>query len=32
MQLTGAPWAEARLLAAAAWIERTIGFKESPRD
>src|SRR5262249_52257825 len=32
VQLTGAPWAEARLLAAAAWCERVIDFKESPRD
>jgi Asp-tRNA(Asn)/Glu-tRNA(Gln) amidotransferase A subunit family amidase len=30
-QLTGAPWAEARLLAAAAWCERAIGFTETPR-
>ncbi len=30
-QLTGAPWAEARLLAAAAWCERAIGFAETPR-
>ena len=32
VQLTGAPWAEARLLAAAAWCERVIDFKEAPRD
>ena len=32
VQLTGAPWAEARLLGAAAWVERAIGFRESPRD
>jgi len=32
VQFTGAPWAEARLLAAAAWCERIIDFKESPRD
>jgi Asp-tRNA(Asn)/Glu-tRNA(Gln) amidotransferase A subunit family amidase len=31
VQLTGAPWAEARLLAAAAWCERVIGFAETPR-
>lgn len=31
VQLTGAPWADARLLAAAAWCERAIGFAESPR-
>jgi Asp-tRNA(Asn)/Glu-tRNA(Gln) amidotransferase A subunit family amidase len=31
VQLTGAPWAEARLLAAAAWCERAIGFAETPR-
>jgi Asp-tRNA(Asn)/Glu-tRNA(Gln) amidotransferase A subunit family amidase len=30
-QLTGAPWWEARLFAAAAWCERAIGFKEAPR-
>jgi Asp-tRNA(Asn)/Glu-tRNA(Gln) amidotransferase A subunit family amidase len=30
-QLSGAPWCEARLLAAAAWCERIIGFKEAPR-
>jgi amidase len=30
-QLTGAPWSEARLFAAAAWCERAIGFKEAPR-
>jgi Asp-tRNA(Asn)/Glu-tRNA(Gln) amidotransferase A subunit family amidase len=32
MQLTGAPWAEARLLAAAAWVEHAIGFREGPRE
>jgi len=31
VQLSGAPWCEARLLAAAAWCERVIGFKEVPR-
>lgn len=31
VQLAGAPWAEARLLAAAAWCERVIGFAETPR-
>ena len=31
VQLTGAPWSESRLLAAAAWCERVIGFKDSPR-
>ena len=31
VQLCGAPGAEARLLAAAAWCERIIGFKETPR-
>ena len=31
LQLSGAPWSEARLLAAAAWCERVIGFKEMPR-
>jgi Asp-tRNA(Asn)/Glu-tRNA(Gln) amidotransferase A subunit family amidase len=31
IQLIGAPWAEARLLAAAAWCERALGFKEAPR-
>ena len=31
VQLTGAPWSESRLLAAAAWCERVIGFKEAPR-
>jgi Asp-tRNA(Asn)/Glu-tRNA(Gln) amidotransferase A subunit family amidase len=31
VQLSGAPWSEARLLAAAAWCERVIGFKEAPR-
>ena len=31
LQLTGAPWAEARLLAAAAWCERVIDFKAAPR-
>ncbi len=30
-QLTGAPWCEARLLAAATWCERVIGFKDAPR-
>jgi Asp-tRNA(Asn)/Glu-tRNA(Gln) amidotransferase A subunit family amidase len=30
VQLTGAPWSEARLLAAAAWCERAIGFAETP--
>ncbi len=30
-QLTGAPWSEARLLGAASWCERAIGFKEAPR-
>jgi len=31
VQLSSAPWSEARLLAAAAWCERVIGFKETPR-
>jgi len=31
LQLSGAPWAEARLLAAAAWCERAIGFTDAPR-
>jgi len=31
LQLTGAPWAEARLLAAAAWCERAINFTATPR-
>lgn len=31
LQLCGAPWSEPRLLAAAAWCERVIGFKETPR-
>lgn len=31
IQLVGAPWAEARLLAAAAWCERVLGFREAPR-
>jgi len=31
VQLCGAPWSEARLLAAAAWCERVIGFTETPR-
>src|SRR6266508_4031105 len=31
VQLTGAPWSEARLLRAAAWCEGAIGFAESPR-
>lgn len=31
IQLSGAPWGEARLLAAAAWCERVIGFKEASR-
>jgi Asp-tRNA(Asn)/Glu-tRNA(Gln) amidotransferase A subunit family amidase len=31
VQLSGPPWCEARLLAAAAWCERVIGFKEAPR-
>jgi amidase len=31
VQLTGAPWGEARLLAAAAWCEGVIGFKDAPR-
>jgi amidase len=31
VQLCGAPWSEARLLAAAAWCERVIGFKDAPR-
>ena len=31
VQLSGAPWSEPRLLAAAAWCERIIAFKESPR-
>jgi amidase len=31
VQLTGMPWGEARLLAAAAWCERALGFSENPR-
>jgi Asp-tRNA(Asn)/Glu-tRNA(Gln) amidotransferase A subunit family amidase len=31
LQLTGAPWTEARLLAAAAWCEGAIGFADTPR-
>jgi len=31
LQLTGAPWAEARLLATAAWCERAINFTATPR-
>ena len=31
IQLVGAPLAETRLLGAAAWCERTIGFAEAPR-
>jgi Asp-tRNA(Asn)/Glu-tRNA(Gln) amidotransferase A subunit family amidase len=31
VQLSGAPWSEGRLLAAAAWCERAIGFKGTPR-
>jgi Asp-tRNA(Asn)/Glu-tRNA(Gln) amidotransferase A subunit family amidase len=30
VQLVGAPWSEARLLAAAAWCERAIGFDAGP--
>jgi Asp-tRNA(Asn)/Glu-tRNA(Gln) amidotransferase A subunit family amidase len=30
VQLVGAPWSEARLLAAAAWCERVIGFTAGP--
>lgn len=30
VQLVGAPWSEARLLAAAAWCERVIGFDAGP--
>jgi Asp-tRNA(Asn)/Glu-tRNA(Gln) amidotransferase A subunit family amidase len=30
IQLVGAPFAEARLLGAAAWCERAIGFAEAP--
>jgi Asp-tRNA(Asn)/Glu-tRNA(Gln) amidotransferase A subunit family amidase len=30
VQLVAAPWSEARLLAAAAWCERTIGFAAGP--
>jgi Asp-tRNA(Asn)/Glu-tRNA(Gln) amidotransferase A subunit family amidase len=30
VQLVGAPWSEARLLAAAAWCERAIGFAAAP--
>jgi len=29
-QLSGAPWSESRLIAAAAWCERAIGFKGQP--
>src|SRR5262249_15761820 len=31
VQLVAAPWAEARLLGAAAWCERTISFSSAPR-
>ena len=31
IQLTGAPWSEPRLLGAAAWAERAIGFSGAPR-
>jgi len=31
IQLVGAPFAEARLLGAAAWCERVIAFREAPR-
>jgi Asp-tRNA(Asn)/Glu-tRNA(Gln) amidotransferase A subunit family amidase len=31
IQLTGAPWSEPRLLGAAAWAERVIGFSGAPR-
>jgi aspartyl-tRNA(Asn)/glutamyl-tRNA(Gln) amidotransferase subunit A len=31
LQLVGAPFAEARLLSAAAWCERVIGFSAAPR-
>jgi Asp-tRNA(Asn)/Glu-tRNA(Gln) amidotransferase A subunit family amidase len=31
VQLTAMPWGEARLLAAAAWCERALGFSEKPR-
>jgi Asp-tRNA(Asn)/Glu-tRNA(Gln) amidotransferase A subunit family amidase len=31
VQLSGAPWSEARLLAVASWCEHVIGFKEAPR-
>jgi Asp-tRNA(Asn)/Glu-tRNA(Gln) amidotransferase A subunit family amidase len=31
IQLVGAPWAETRLLGAASWCERAIGFAEAPR-
>jgi Asp-tRNA(Asn)/Glu-tRNA(Gln) amidotransferase A subunit family amidase len=30
VQLVGAPWSESRLLAAAAWCERAIGFDAGP--
>ena len=30
VQLVAAPWSEARLLAAAAWCERVIGFTAGP--
>jgi Asp-tRNA(Asn)/Glu-tRNA(Gln) amidotransferase A subunit family amidase len=30
VQLVGAAWGEARLLAAAAWCERAIGFDARP--
>jgi Asp-tRNA(Asn)/Glu-tRNA(Gln) amidotransferase A subunit family amidase len=30
VQLVGAPWSEARLLAAAAWCEHVIGFDAGP--
>jgi amidase len=30
VQLVGAPWSEARLLAAGAWCERAIGFAAGP--
>jgi Asp-tRNA(Asn)/Glu-tRNA(Gln) amidotransferase A subunit family amidase len=30
VQLVAAPWTEARLLAAAAWCERVLGFAGGP--
>jgi len=31
VQLVGSPWSEARLLGAAAWCERALGWRQAPR-